>query len=97
MQFLTPGMLAVLGLIPILILIHTLKPKPRQVDVTTLFLWQEVLRERSSQLTFDRLKKNLPLLFQIIIVLITALALAKPIWRYDTSKKGNMILVDWSA
>lgn len=98
MQFLNPGMLAVLGLIPILILIHTLKPKPRQVDVTTLFLWQEVFRERSSQLTFDRLKRNLPLLFQIVIVLITALALAKPIWRYDTSKKGNMILViDTSA
>jgi hypothetical protein len=35
-----------------------LKAKPRQVDVTTLFLWQEVLRERSSQLTFDRLKKE---------------------------------------
>jgi hypothetical protein len=98
MQFLTPGMLAVLGLIPILILIHTLKPKPRQVDVTTLFLWQEVLRERSSQLTFARLKKNLPLLFQIAMVLIAALALAKPIWRHDTSKRGNMILVlDTSA
>jgi hypothetical protein len=98
MQFLNPGMLAVLGLIPILILIHTLKPKPRQVDVTTLFLWQEVLRERSSQLTFDRLKRNLPLLFQIVMVLIAALALAKPIWRHDTSKRGNMILVlDTSA
>ncbi|MGD8649989.1 MAG: BatA and WFA domain-containing protein, partial [Desulfobacterales bacterium] len=98
MQFLNPAMLAVLGLIPLLLLIHTLKPKPRQVDVTTLFLWQEVLRERSSQLTFDRLRKNLPLLFQIVIVLITALALAKPIWTHDTSKKGNMILViDTSA
>lgn len=51
-------MLAVLGLIPILLLIHTLKPKPRQVDVSNLFLWQEVLRERSSQLTFERLKKE---------------------------------------
>jgi hypothetical protein len=98
MQFLNPGMLAVLGLIPILLLIHTFKPKPRQVDVTNLFLWQEVLRERNSRLTFERLKKNLPLLFQILIVLIAALALAKPVWMYDTSKKGNMILViDTSA
>ena len=37
MQFLNPGMLAVLSLIPILLLIHTLKPKPRQVDVTNPF------------------------------------------------------------
>ncbi|UCE55110.1 MAG: BatA and WFA domain-containing protein, partial [Desulfobacterales bacterium] len=98
MQFLNPGMLTTLGLIPILILIHTLKPKPRQIEVTNLFLWQEVLKERSSHLTFERLKKNLPLLFQILIVILAALALAKPTWMYFSSKKGNMILViDTSA
>jgi hypothetical protein len=98
MQFLNPGMLTTLGLIPILILIHTLKPRPRQVEVTNLFLWQEVLKERSSHLTFERLKKNLPLLFQILIIILAALALAKPTWMYFSSKKGNMILViDTSA
>jgi hypothetical protein len=98
MQLLHPGMLALLGIIPILILIHTLKPKPRQVDVTNLFLWQEVLRERSSHLTFESLKKNLPLLFQICVVILAALALAKPTWRYLGLQKGNLILViDTSA
>jgi hypothetical protein len=98
MQLLTPGMLITLGLIPILILIHTLKPKPRQIHVTNLFLWQEVLKERSSHLTFERLKKNLPLLLQIFIVILAALALAKPTWFYFASKKGNIILViDTSA
>jgi len=58
MQFLNPGMLITLGLIPILILIHTLKPKPKQIQVTNLFLWQEVLKERSRHITFERLKKN---------------------------------------
>jgi hypothetical protein len=98
MQFLNPGMLALLGIIPILILIHTLKPKPRQVDVTNLFLWQEVLKERSSHLTFERLKKNVPLLLQILVVILAALALSKPTWTYFGSKKGNMVLViDTSA
>ena len=98
MQFLNPGMLALLGLIPILILIHTLKPKPRPVDVTNLFLWQEVLKERSRHLTLKRLKKNLPLIFQICIVILAALALARPTWTYLSSKKGNVILViDTSA
>jgi Ca-activated chloride channel family protein len=98
MQFLNPSMLTTLGLIPILILIHTLKPKPRQIEVTNLFLWQEVLKERSSHLTFERLKKNLPLLFQILIVILATLALAQPTWMYFSSKKGNMILViDTSA
>ena len=98
MQILNPAMLALLGIIPILILIHTLKPKPRQVDVTNLFLWQEVLKARSRHLTFERLKKNLPLLFQIMVVILATLALAKPTWMYISSQKGNMILViDTSA
>ncbi len=98
MHFLNPYMLLTLAAIPILIIIHTLKPKPRQVDVTNLFLWNEVLQERSYNLSFERLKKNLPLILQILIVILAALALAKPTWTYLTAKKGNMILViDTSA
>ncbi len=98
MQLLQPGMLIALGLIPVLILIHLLKPKPRRVEVTNLFLWQEVLKERGGGIKFRRLKKNLPLLFQILIVILAALALARPVWVYFTQKKGDMILiVDTSA
>jgi hypothetical protein len=44
------------------------------------------------------MKKNLPLLLQIFIVLLAALALTKPTWMYFTAKKGNMIIViDTSA
>ena len=68
-----------------------MKPKPRQVDVTNLFLWNEVLKEKSRNLSFERLKRNLPLLLQILIVVLAALALAKPIWTYQTVKKGNVL------
>jgi von Willebrand factor type A domain/Aerotolerance regulator N-terminal len=91
-------MLLTLGIIPILILIHTLKSKPRQIDVTNLFLWNEVLKERGYNLNFERLKRNLPLLLQILIVVLAAVALAKPTWTYPTPQKGNIILViDTSA
>ena len=76
MQFLNPGMLITLGLIPILILIHTLKPKPKQVEVSNFFLWQAVLKERSRNLSFERLQRNLPLILQIALVILAALALA---------------------
>ena len=36
MQLLHPAMLTLLGLLPVLILIHTLKPKPRSVEVANL-------------------------------------------------------------
>jgi Ca-activated chloride channel family protein len=98
MHFLNPYMLLTLTAIPILILIHTLKPKPRKVEVTNLLFWQEALKERNSRMTFERLIKNLPLLLQILIVLLAALALAKPTWTYLSAQKGNLILViDTSA
>jgi hypothetical protein len=91
-------MLFTLGIIPILIIIHTLKPKPRQVDVTNLFLWNEVIKEKKHNLSFERLKSNLPLLLQILIAVLAAVSLAKPTWTYLTVKKGNMVIViDTSA
>jgi len=91
-------MLLTLGIIPILILIHSLKPKPRPVEVTNLLFWQAALKERNSRMTFQRLIKNLPLLLQILIVLLAALALAEPTWTYRSTQKGNLILViDTSA
>ena len=91
-------MLMLLGLIPVLILIHTLKPKPTEIEVTNLFLWQEVLKERSRNITLKRLMKNLPLLLQILIVILAAVALAKPVWTYLVAQKGDMVfIVDTSA
>ena len=91
-------MLLTLGIIPLLILIHSLKSKPRPIEVTNLLFWQEALKERNRRVTFKRLRKNLPLILQILIVLLAALALAKPTWRHLSAQKGNVILVlDTSA
>lgn len=98
MQFINPSALFVLGLIPILILIHSLKPKPKQVAVTTLFLWQEALKEKKGGLQIQRMMKNLPLLLQILAVIMGTLALAKPVLIYPSQMRGNVILVlDTSA
>jgi len=98
MQLLNPAMLLALAAIPILVLIHALKPKPTPTDITNLFLWQEILKERSRNLTLKRLIRNLLLLLQIIIVALVSIALAKPVWFYRTPKTGDVILIiDTSA
>ena len=93
MQILNPFGLLLLGLIPILLLIHSLKPKAKEVPVTTLFLWREVLREQPAGWRLQQLLKNLPLVFQILIILVSTLALIQPVWLWNTEKYGNMILV----
>ena len=93
MQLLNPLGLLLLGLIPILLLIHSLKPKAREVPVTTLFLWKEVLQEQPAGWRLHKLLKNLPLIFQILIILFATLALIQPVWLRNTEQYGNMILV----
>jgi len=93
MQFANPIALLLLGLIPILILIHSLRPKPRQVEVTNLFLWQEALKERRGGGRIRKIIKNLSLLLQILAVILTTTALAEPVWFHLSEDMGNVILV----
>ena len=98
MQFLNPLGLLVLGLIPILLLIHSLKPKAKRVPVTTFFLWKDALQEQPAGWHIHKLLKNLPLICQIIIIIFSALALLQPVWFWNTEQYGNMIVVlDTSA
>ena len=93
MQLLNPIWLLLLGLIPVLLIIHSLKPKAREVDVTGLFLWKEVLKEARGGSRIQSLMKNLPLLLQILIIILSSLALAEPVWTRPTLIKGNVVLV----
>ncbi|MBF0280604.1 MAG: VWA domain-containing protein [SAR324 cluster bacterium] len=93
MQFLNPLGLLLLGLIPILLLIHSLKPKAKEVSVTTFFLWNEALQEQPSGFRINKLLKNLPLILQILIILLSTLALIQPIWLWNSQQYGNMIIV----
>ena len=86
-------MLAFLGLIPILLLLHKLRPKPKRMEVTNLFLWQEILQERAGKFTLRKLKKNIPLILQMGIIILAAVALARPVWTYLGQKRGDIILV----
>jgi Ca-activated chloride channel family protein len=93
MQLLNPIWLILLGLIPVLLIIHSLKPKAREVDVTGLFLWKGVLKEARGGSRIQSLMHNLPLLLQILTVILASLALAQPVWTRPTGIKGNVVLV----
>ncbi|MEW6187893.1 MAG: VWA domain-containing protein [Thermodesulfobacteriota bacterium] len=93
MQFLNPIGFLLLGLIPILLIIHSLRPKPSEVEVTALFLWKGALKEMRGGGRIRSLLKNLPLLFQILIIILASLALAEPVWTGAVRIKGDAVLV----
>jgi len=99
MYFLNPLALWVLGLIPLLVLIHNLRPKIRRVVVTNLFLWAGAAKERKAGRRIRRIiLKNLPLLVQVLMVILAGLALAKPVWIQEIPKTEDLVLIiDTSA
>jgi len=98
MGFLTPTLLlfATLG-IPILVL-YMLKLRRRDVLVSSTLLWQRLLRDREANAPWQRLRRNLLLLLQLLILALLTLALARPFVPAPTVVSGSVVvLLDASA
>jgi Ca-activated chloride channel family protein len=98
MGFLTPVALtfAALG-IPILLL-YMLKLRRRDVLVSSTLLWQRLLRDREANAPWQRLRRNLLLLLQLLVLALLTLALARPFVPAPAVVSGSVVmLLDASA
>jgi hypothetical protein len=98
MSFLTPlafigGLLA----IPI-ILLYMLRLRRREVTISSTFLWQQLLQDREANTPWQRLRRNLLLLLQLIILALLVFALARPFIIVPAVTTGQIaVLLDASA
>lgn len=98
MQFLTPiAFFGALFAIPI-ILLYMLRLRRREVVVSSNFLWQQILRDQEANTPWQRLRRNILLILQLIILALIILALARPAQIVPTLSAGKtVILLDASA
>lgn len=91
--------LFLLGAVPLILFLHSLRPRGVRIRTTTLFLWERILRERPMGRRIGWLfKKNLLLLLQLLAVLVLITALADPSLRRFGARGGDVIaVVDLSA
>ena len=98
MSFLTP--LALVGgllAIPI-ILLYMLRLRRREVTVSSTFLWQQLLQDKEANTPWQRLRRNLLLLLQLIILALLVFALARPFVIVPAVSAGQIaLLLDASA
>lgn len=98
MAFLAP--LAFLGLliaIPI-ILLYMLRLRRREVMVSSTYLWQQILQDKEANTPWQRLRRNLLLFLQLLILALMVLALARPFITVPTFSAGQTaLLLDASA
>jgi len=98
MSFLTP--LALIGgllAIPILLL-YMLRLRRREIPVSSTYLWQQLLLDREANTPWQRLRRNLLLLLQLLILALLVLALARPYIVVPAVSAGQTaLLLDASA
>ncbi|MGQ9631178.1 MAG: vWA domain-containing protein [bacterium] len=93
MNFTNLSALFFLGLIPLIVLFHLIRPRPKSVLTSTLFLWKEILKEQRSTFRLSRLLRNISLILQIAAAIALTLALAKPSISRPAYHSGDIILV----
>jgi hypothetical protein len=98
MAFLTPLFL-LLGLLagPIIVL-YMLRLRRREIVVSSTMLWQKLMRDREANAPWQKLRRNLLLILQLIILGALALALARPFIPVPSVVSGSVVvLLDGSA
>jgi hypothetical protein len=83
---------------PAIVLLYFLKLKRQPLEVPSTYLWRRSIEDLHVNSIWQRLRKNLLLLLQLLIVLLAILALLRPGWRGTKLLDTRLIfLVDNSA
>ncbi len=89
---------AVAAVIPAIILLYFLKLKRHPVEVPSTYLWTRTIEDLHVNSIWQRLRQNLLLFLQILLVLLVLWALLRPGWRGSRSLgQRYIVLMDVSA
>ena len=98
MSFLAPAALAGLAIAIPVLLLYMLRLRRREQVISSTFLWRQVIQDTEANTPWQRLRRNLLLFLQLLILLLMALALARPFITVPTVSAGKIaLLVDASA
>ncbi len=98
MTFLSPLAFALFALSAPLVLLYFLKVRRRQRTVSSLLLWDTLLRDREASAFFQRLQRDPLLILQILALLALTLALARPaVTVMGEGARKVVIVLDTSA
>lgn len=100
MSFLSPlaALLAAALTLPPLVALYLLKRRRREVVIASTLLWRSVLRELEVNAPMQKLRRNLLLFLQLLVLLALLLAFAGPVVSGEAlGGRRVVILVDRSA
>ena len=98
MSLLVPLALAWAALAGLVLLFYILRPRSLRVEVPSVFLWRDLAQREQALTLWQRLRRHLLLLLQLLAVLLLALVLARPERATDTLPQRHVVhVIDASA
>lgn len=100
MTFATPALalLAAAIAVPALVILYFLKLRRRSVEISSTLLWKKAIQDLQANAPFQRLRRNILLVLQLLALALALLALAQPertVEQLGVSRR--VILIDRSA
>ncbi|MDO5156040.1 MAG: VWA domain-containing protein [Eubacteriales bacterium] len=90
--------LAFLILVPVIILLYILKQKAQDMPFSSIMLWQEIYKNLEAKTPFEKLKQNILMYLQILLMFLLIFALMAPVMKNGGKVEENIVLVvDTSA
>ncbi len=98
MSFLAPLALAGLAFLPIVVAMYLLKLRRDEAVVPSTLLWRQLVADVEANAPWQRLRRSLLLLLQLLLVAILAILAARPFVERPAGLAGDLVLVvDTSA
>jgi Ca-activated chloride channel family protein len=98
LQLFNPLALGFAVIIPLIILLYLLKPRRQEMMVPSTYLWEQVQKDIEASNPWQRLKKNLLLLLQLLVAALLVMALTRPYLPVAQDSARHLVVVlDCSA
>ncbi len=97
-SFLAPTAFALALLIPVIVAMYLLKLRRTEQVVSSVYLWRRMVRDVEANAPWQRLRRNLLLILQILFLAALILALARPFrWVQGVGGRAAILILDTSA
>ncbi len=100
MTFLTPLIAAIAAgiAIPSLVILYFLKLRRRELEVSTTLLWKKAIQDLQANAPFQRLRRNILLILQLLVLAAALFAVAQPQLKGEKFQNARqIIMIDRSA
>src|SRR6476661_2624302 len=88
-----PAAIAAGIVVPSLLLLYFLKLRRREILISSTLLWKKAIQDLQVNAPFQKLRKNLLLFLQLLLLLLLCLAFSRPVTNYTPGAGKSTVIL----